>query len=59
MKISIDENKCIACGTCEGLCPDCFKVQEGVATVINQECKTCDPKEVAQNCPVGAISVEE
>lgn len=58
MKITVDENLCIGCGTCESMCPACFKVEEGVSKVINQECTDCNVQEVADSCPVRAISVE-
>lgn len=59
MKVIIDENRCIGCGTCEGLYPDCFKIENEVAIVINNEHLNYDAKEIAQSCPVGAILVEE
>lgn len=59
MKITVDENLCIGCGTCESMCPSCFKVEEGVSKVISQECADCNVQEVADSCPVRAISVEQ
>lgn len=59
MKAIIDEDKCIGCGTCEGLYPDHFKIENGIAVVVNNEHSDCDAKEIAQSCPVGAILVEE
>ena len=59
MKVKIEEG-CIACGACESLCPDVFKVED-VATVNdvnvagNEDCV----KEAADACPVSVISVEE
>ncbi len=59
MKISIDEETCIGCGVCENLCPQCFKMENGISKIITQECDSCDVKEVAENCPVDAILIEQ
>ena len=62
MKIKVDENKCIGCGTCVSLCDKCFEIQGTVSHPKNDgicECETCDLNEVADSCPVGAITVEE
>jgi len=58
MKVSIDEEKCIGCGTCEGMCPQCFVVENGTSKVKAQECESCDSKEVASSCPTGAIILD-
>ncbi|MEA2007274.1 MAG: ferredoxin [Patescibacteria group bacterium] len=55
MKVSIDEEKCIGCGACEGMCSQCFVVEDGISKVKTQECGSCDLKEVASSCPTGAI----
>lgn len=58
-KIVIDENLCSGCGTCESTCPECFKVGEDFkAHVLKDECGSCDLKQVADDCPMGAISYE-
>lgn len=59
MKIKVDESKCIGCGTCAALCDACFEVEGGVSRVKNSSCDSCDLKQVAESCPVDAISVEE
>lgn len=59
MKISIDEETCIGCGVCENLCPRCFKIENGISKVEIHNCDSCDVKEVAESCPVGAILVEQ
>ncbi|MCM8774443.1 MAG: ferredoxin [Candidatus Omnitrophica bacterium] len=59
-KIIIDENVCVGCGLCVNSCPECFELSdEGIAKVKGDECNTCDIKEVANQCPVNAIKVEE
>ena len=60
MSIKIDKSKCIGCGTCSALCPECFELGNNQkAKVINQNCKSCDLKEVAEICAVDAIEVRE
>ncbi len=59
-KVTIDENACVGCGLCVNNCPDCFELsEEGVAKVKSSDCPNCDLKDVASQCPVNAIIVEE
>lgn len=55
----VNHDLCIGCGTCESLCPKVFKIENGKSVVISQECLECDLQEVADSCPVSAISIEE
>lgn len=55
----INEDLCIGCGLCESICPNVFKLEEGKAKVIDEECKNCNCQEAAENCPANAISVEK
>jgi ferredoxin len=58
-KVSVDKELCIGCGACISACPECFGYDEdGKSHVIGESCD-CDLHEVALNCPVQAISVEE
>jgi len=58
MKITIDKNLCIGCGTCVAVCPNNFKMNdEGKAEVLIQEKSDC-VKNGAESCPVQAIKVE-
>lgn len=59
MKITIDENLCIGCGTCESLCSHCFQIEDGVAKVVSDDCTECNVQDVANSCPAGAITVTE
>jgi len=61
MKVKVDEAKCIGCGTCVALCDKCFEMEGPVSHVKeNGECTgdECNLEEVAESCPVDAISVE-
>lgn len=57
-KVTVNEDLCIGCGTCESLCSTVFKIENGKSHVISNECGECDCQEVADSCPVSAISVE-
>jgi len=62
MKPVINQELCIGCGTCEGICPDVFKLTDGKSQVI--DLPDYSPyKDKIQNaveaCPVQCISVEE
>ena len=55
------EEDCIACGTCEGICPEVFhvtdrsRVNEGVDFNDYEE----EIKEAAESCPVSVIKYDE
>lgn len=56
--LKIDSEKCIGCGTCISMCPDCFKMNdEGKARVSCKERKcACNVDDIIRVCPVDAIS---
>jgi ferredoxin len=54
----VNKELCIGCGTCESLCPQVFKVEDGKSNVIVEDCKDCNCQEVVDSCPVSAISLE-
>ena len=62
MRVFIDEEECIACGTCVELCPDVFQMNEEIekAVVILPEGgpKECI-EEAIESCPVSCIHWEE
>lgn len=61
MKVTVDRETCIGCGSCADICPKVFEMdEEGFSKVIAQpdaDTEAC-AKEAAENCPVGAITVE-
>lgn len=58
LKPIVNQEICIGCGTCESLCPEIFKISNGKAEVIAEDCKDCNCEEVTGSCPVSAISIE-
>ncbi len=61
MRVYVDQETCIGCGTCEEICPAVFHVDEtkGKAEVIDEDaCEFVGCCEAAEeNCPVEAIRI--
>jgi ferredoxin len=71
MKISIDREACIMCGSCENLCDKVFKLPENDKSTIVAKYRTGNQpdegevppdleecaKPAADNCPVTAITI--
>lgn len=61
-KVVLNDEECMACGTCEALCPGVFKLNEatGKAEIINPEGASEDEiQEAIDSCPAQCISWEE
>ena len=61
MKVSIDKEKCIGCGSCEALCPDIFGMKDNKAFVKIKEAKGKQEKcakEASDSCPTQAIIIK-
>ena len=59
-KVTVDESACVGCGLCVNACPDVFELAEdGIAKVKAHESANCDLHDVASQCPVNAIAVED
>ena len=60
-KIQINRDLCIGCGSCVALCPEVFDLDsEGKEVIKNpQGAPLKNILEVAQACPVSAISVKK
>jgi len=65
MKITINKQKCIGCGSCTAVCPDLFELEDDRAQLKKEaenkeddETKKC-AQEAADICPVQAIKVEK
>jgi ferredoxin len=67
MKIKIDQQKCIGCGSCQAVCPDIFEIGEDSKAHLKgseggDELKTDNfgcVQEATEICPVQAIEIEE
>lgn len=56
--VKVDQNKCVGCSLCVGMCPETFRLNaNGKSEVISGETTDC-AKNAASACPVGAISVD-
>lgn len=58
----IDEDECIACGSCAELCPNCFNFDEDemdYAEVTSFDCPEEDVQEAMDNCPAECIHWED
>ena len=65
MKVKINIEKCIGCGTCSALFPEIFELADDFKARLkpgidldNSEIKKAI-HEAAEACPVGAISIDE
>ncbi|MFH0988014.1 MAG: ferredoxin [Parcubacteria group bacterium] len=61
MKVNVNKDLCIGCGTCVALAPDVFKLgADGKAEVFDGDLtgKEAQANQAAEACPVRAISVE-
>lgn len=59
-KGKVDKSLCIACGNCFTSCPDCFEMGDDGKAQGKATCKDdcCDLQEIADECPVQAITIE-
>ena len=58
VKISIDTEGCIGCGSCAAVCGKTFEMKGSKAHVKKQPEKITCEKEAAESCPVNAISIK-
>ncbi len=61
-RVVVDQDECIGCGTCEGICPEVFQLDEetGKSQVIKSEGGLEDLiQDAIDSCPVEAINWEE
>lgn len=58
VKITIDKNLCIGCGSCAAICPSSFKMKDGKAVPVKIESDDDCVEEAKNSCPTGAIMLE-
>tara|TARA_B100000315_G_scaffold18059_1_gene16108 strand:- start:2631 stop:2816 length:186 start_codon:yes stop_codon:yes gene_type:complete len=59
-KVTIDESTCVGCGLCSNACPEVFELKsDGIAIVKTHECGDHDLHDIASQCPVNCIQVED
>lgn len=61
MKATVDQDTCIGCGLCVSICPEVFEMEGDVAVAYVDpvpEGSAADCRQAAEDCPVGAITVE-
>lgn len=58
MKVRVNEDECIGCGYCEGVCDEVFNLEDGVSHVkvdtVNDELID-SVNEAIEGCPTSAI----
>ena len=73
VKINIDRESCIECGSCEATCPEVFKLPSGEKSTVVEKYRTdgrpeqgevpaeqeACTQEAADLCPVNAISTQK
>ncbi len=61
MKINIDKEKCIGCGSCTAVCPDVFELDDNGKACLKEGKEETDEKcaqEAVDICPVQAIEIK-
>lgn len=60
MRIIINKDKCIGCGTCVALCPEFFELGDDFKAVVKENANPDDKivQDAIKSCPVEAITVE-
>jgi len=58
MKLRVDKEKCIGCGSCAAMFPDVFEVKGDKAEVKKEHIDEKSAKEAIELCPVQAIKKE-
>ncbi len=62
MKFKVDQELCIGCGACEGVCPEVFEMRDDDKAHVIKDIIPAELEESAlegeESCPVEAISHE-
>jgi len=55
--VSVDQKKCIGCGACIAVAPNCFELAKNGKAIVKKDCKcNSDCKQAEEACPAGAIN---
>ncbi len=57
MKVKIDKEKCIGCGSCAAICPEVFEIAGDKAKVKTPKTDKKCAKEAEESCPAQAIKI--
>lgn len=58
MTVEVDQEKCISCGGCVGVCPvEALELKEGYPQCDPEACTNCET--CIGFCPVGALKLKE
>lgn len=61
MKVIVDEDACLGCGLCAGMCDSVFKMNDAGKSEVLKEVEESEEdavKSAIDSCPVSAISCE-
>ena len=58
-KVSVDQKKCIGCGSCVALCEGNFMLKDGKSYAKKAISDLPCNKDAAESCPVQAIKAEK
>jgi len=68
MKVKIDNEKCVMCGSCVAICPEVFEMKDDGTVGVKDQYKGVDiqdatlvekVKQAQAGCPAAAIVIEE
>jgi len=61
IKIKIDKEKCIGCGTCASLAPEVFELNDDLHAEVKKDAKfeNVDLDTIKDSCPTEAIEIEK
>jgi ferredoxin len=54
--IKVDQDKCIGCGLCVGICPEVFQMNADGKSEVLKQSDSADAQNALASCPVNAIS---
>ena len=59
-KVIIDKDKCIGCGACVSIAPDCFDFDnQGLSELVKEDATNEEVIDAIESCPTEAIHIED